>query len=400
MARAVSDWITGYLKFTDNSEPPRSYHTWVAISLIAGSLQRKVWLKWGFETIYPNQYVVLVGPSGRTRKGTAVGIGKDMLADISGVTITSEAITREALIKLMRDSVLQFTPTGTSKILWHCSVTTFSEELTVFLGQNDIRFLSNLTDWYDCKDRWAYETVGRGRDFINGVCLNLLGATAPDLWQAMLPVEAMGGGLTSRMVIVVEESKRKTVVKHQLTAEEERLREALLNDLGAINALAGDFRFAPDGERAYTQWYEKYDRELGKGNYPVDDPRFIYYAERRPTHIRKLMQVMSASRGDTGVMTLSDFDRSNKILTAAELKMHRAFGGFGTAKGSVQAEKVLDFVYAMGATSRSEILSRFYRDVGPQEFKLVDELMVQMGVVDVTLTKTGDKLYTWREKKR
>jgi len=400
MSREVSDWITGYLKYTENSEPARSYHTWVGLSLIAGALQRKVLLRWGFETLYPNFYIVLVGPSGRTRKGTALGIGKEMLADVAGVTVASEATTREALIKLMKDSALSFQLPGTSRILWHCSVTAFSEELSVFLGQNDLKFLSNLTDWYDCKDRWAYDTIGRGRDFINGVCFNLLGATAPDWWQSTLPNEAIGGGFTSRIIFIVEDSKRKTISKYTQTPQEARLREALMNDLGRINTLAGEFKFSADGEHAYIQWYEKYDKGLSNGEFPVDDPRFTYYAERRATHIRKLMMILSASRGDTLVMTAQDFTRADQLLKAAELKMHRTFGGLGRAKGSVDADRVLDFVASITATTRSEILSRFYRDVGPQEFKIIDELMVQMGVVDVKMLKSGDKLYTWKGGKR
>jgi len=400
MSREVSDWISGYLKYTENSEPARSYHTWVGLSLIAGALQRKVFLKWGFETIYPNFYIVLVGPSGRTRKGTALGIGKEMLSNVAGVTVASEATTREALIRLMKGAALSFQLPGTSRILWHCSTTAFSEELSVFLGQNDLKFLSNLTDWYDCKDRWAYDTIGRGRDFINGVCFNLLGATAPDWWQSTLPNEAIGGGFTSRIIFIVEDTKGKTISKYTQTAAEAKLGEVLMNDLGRINTLAGEFTFDAGGERSYVQWYEKYDKQLSRGEFPVEDPRFTYYAERRATHIRKLMMVLSASRGDTLKMSAQDFDRADKLLKAAELKMHRTFGGMGRAKGSVDAERVLDFVEALGSTTRSEILSRFYRDVGPQEFKIIDELMVQMGVVDTKLLKSGDKVYTWKGKAR
>jgi len=99
-------------------------------------------------------------------------------------------------------------------------------------------------------------------------------------------------------------------------------------------------------------------------------------------------------------MTAQDFTRADQLLKAAELKMHRTFGGLGRAKGSVDADRVLDFVASITATTRSEILSRFYRDVGPQEFKIIDELMVQMGVVDVKMLKSGDKLYTWKGGKR
>ncbi|MFI5422740.1 MAG: hypothetical protein ACHQWH_02215, partial [Nitrososphaerales archaeon] len=62
------------------------------MSVIAGALQRRVYLKWGLgQIIYPNLYVVLIGPSGRTRKGVALGIAKDILRQISGISIAPES---------------------------------------------------------------------------------------------------------------------------------------------------------------------------------------------------------------------------------------------------------------------------------------------------------------------
>src|SRR3990172_8667103 len=336
--REAGDWLSSYLEYTDNTEPPASYHLWTGISVISGVLQRKVWMEGGHELIYPNMYVVLIGPSGRCRKGTAMNIGKGLLKTIKEVTLTSESITREALIRVMKNaSSTMIDPSNPSITKLHCSVTVLSEELSVFLGQNDLKFLSNLTDWYDCKDRWAYDTIGRGRDFINGVCFNFCAATAPDWLQSILPQEAIGGGYTSRNIYICEEVKGQTSPKHTLSATQVRLREMLVNDLGRINTLAGEYKFTPDGEKAYVDWYTIYDKALARGEYPVEDPRFAYYAERRATHIRKLMMILSAARGDTMKMTSQDFDRANKLLKAAELKMHRTFGGLGRAQGAIDA---------------------------------------------------------------
>src|SRR3990167_8712480 len=211
--RELDDFITGYLKYTESSEPPLSYHTGISIGMIAGALHRKARLDWGFERIYPNMYIVLVGPSGRSRKGIALGIGKSILSEIGGITMTSENATREALIRAMKGAVTNFQMPNTGQILFHCSITCFSEELSVFLGQNDIKFLASLTDWYDSKDNWTYETKGTGKDHLQGLCFNLLGATAPDWLQSRLPQEAVGGGFTSRVIFVVEDKKGKTVPK-------------------------------------------------------------------------------------------------------------------------------------------------------------------------------------------
>jgi hypothetical protein len=400
MAREVSDWLDGYLKYTEGSEPPRSYHCWVGLSLIAGALQRRVYLEWGFETIYPNLYIVLVGASGKTRKGVALGIGKDLLSDVAGVTVVAESTTRQALIRKMKDASATYTVPMSGKIAYHCSVTVVSEELSVFLGQKDIAFLANLTDWYDSKDRWTYETVGRGTDFIQGVCCNFIGGTAPDWLQSMLPQEAIGGGFTARILFIVEDAKGKTVSKHVLSPEDIRLRQALVNDLQRINNLAGPFRFTKDGERVYTGWYEKYSKELEGGKYPVADPKFSAYCERRQTHLRKVAMLVSASHSDTLSISAADVERALDIITKAELKMHKTFGGLGKSKIATETYAILEYIQKLKLVSKADLLAKFHADLTIQDFKMVEDLMEQMKVVEITILKGGDKVYKWKGYKK
>ena len=103
MSRIVEDWITGYQQFTENSESPDLYKEWVAVSVIASCLQRKVFLTWDTLT-YCNMFIVLVGPSGRSRKGTAMIPGLEMLQELGTINLAAESITREALNKKMSES--------------------------------------------------------------------------------------------------------------------------------------------------------------------------------------------------------------------------------------------------------------------------------------------------------
>lgn len=391
MSRVLEDWLSAYLEYTDDTEPPRSYHTWVAISCIAGTLQRRVWLEWGFERIHPNMYVVLVGPSGRTRKGTALALGKDFLKEV-GVPTTAEAVTRESLVRRMFDKTVSFlTPEG--RAVYHCSMTCFSEELSVFLGQNDIKFLSNLTDWYDSHDEWTYETKNSGTDHLQGLCFNLLGATAPEWFQSILPQEAIGGGFTSRIVFVVEERKGKTVPKPGLSPQQGRLKKGLVADLQRIFTLSGPFSFHPEADRLYTDWYSTQDERLDSGVLPVDDPRFSGYAERRATHLRKLMMVLAVSRGDTLLIQPRDFERAVSILTDVEKNMHKTFGGMGKAPTSEATEKVMGYMRISKVTTRSMMLRKLYRDVDSPTLDVVEDTLSKMQFMTVAMQANGDKIY-------
>ncbi len=398
MARELRDWLDKYLEYTENSESPVSYHTWCGLSVIAGALQRKVYLKWGLgRIIYPNLYVVLVGPSGRTRKGVAIGIAKDFLKKVPGITVTPESSSgRQAMIMAMKRALVNFQDPSDGKIKFHCSVTAFSEELSVFLGQGDIAYLSNLTDWYDSKDDWEYETIGRGKDTLQGLCLNLMGGTAPDWIQSMIPQEALGGGFTSRIIFIVEEVKRKIIPKYIPTKEEEEQQEILQRDLERISQLAGEMTFDDEAEKLYINWYIEQDTQLSAGKPPISDPRFAGYCERRATHLQKLMLLTSASRGDDLKIRAEDFNRALKLLHSAETHMHKTFGGLGKSRMSDESDIVINYIKKVGVTTRKLLLQKFYRDIDPITLSNIEALMQQMGVVKIRLIpEQADKQYTW-----
>jgi hypothetical protein len=398
VARELSGWLENYLQYTENSESPLSYHTWCGLSVIAGALQRKVYLRWGLgRVVYPNLYIVLIGPSGRTRKGVAIGIAKEFLKQIPTVIVTPESSSgRQAMILAMKRASTNFQDPIDGKIKFHCSVTAFSEELSVFLGQGDIAYLSNLTDWYDSKDDWEYETVGRGKDSLVGLCLNLCGGTAPDWIQSMIPHEALGGGFTSRIIFIVEEVKRKIVPEFNMTPEEKSLGELLLRDLERISQLAGEITFDGDARDLYIKWYIEQDTALTAGKPAIADNRFSGYCERRATHLQKLMILCSASRGDDLIITADDFHSAMKLLQDAEINMPKTFGGLGKARSSEESNIVINYVKALGITTRRVVLQKFFRDIDAQTLSNIEVLMQQMGVVKVTLKpELADKVYTW-----
>ncbi|KKK81045.1 hypothetical protein LCGC14_2817420, partial [marine sediment metagenome] len=274
-------------------------------------------------------YVVLIGPSGQTRKGEALNIGREFI-DTLGIPTISQSIIREALVRALADNLSSFPDPDTGLMEWHCSATCISDELSVFLGQKHIKFLADLTDWYDSRDVWTYETKHQGTDRLMGVCLNLLGATAPDWLPSILPQEAVGGGWTSRTIFVVEEYKGKVVADPNIIGIDEKLKENLAADLEQIHLLTGQIVFSDKALACYIEWYKRQEAGIKKGIFPVPDPRFAGYTARRATHIKKVCMTVSASRGDDMIITISDFNRSLKILEMTEAKQSFTFDGLDT----------------------------------------------------------------------
>ena len=375
--RENADWIESYLEYTDNSEPPETFRRWTAISVIASALQRKCRLAWGTLTFFPNMYIVLVAPSGRARKGTAMSPGLDFLENL-GVSLAAEATTREALIRALKDTDAMH-QTSDGRIEYHSSLTIYSPELAVFLGYKNEQLLSDLTDWYDCRRRWTYRTKTQGTDEIQRVWVNLFGATTPSLLQTTLPMNAIGGGLTSRMIFVYERDKGKTVTTPFLTRRQMELKESLGRDLERIHLIHGTFKPTSAFVERWAEWYTLEDK-----NPPFDDERLAGYCERRPNHVMKLSMILSASRRDDLIVDLEDLEKAIATLAEVEKKMPNALGGVGRSLIADLVTRILEFIGRKEAVSLKEIHTVFYYDAAPRE---IIESMKQLALMKCI---TGD----------
>jgi hypothetical protein len=224
----------------------------------------------------------------------------------------------------------------------------------------------------------------------------MIGGTAPEWIQSMLPREAIGGGYTARVIFIVEEWKKKISPDHTLTQRELDLRMALERDLNRINLLAGEYTFESCAKQMYIDWYISEDKRMRDGYTPVTDNRFSAYCERRTTHIRKIMMLLSASRGDSLTIECQDFERALSLLLDAEGKMHKTFGGLGQAKHSDATERILEYIKLMKIVPRKILLAKFYRDVDSDALHKIEQTLVEMGVIKVQLLpKEGDRVYHW-----
>ncbi len=376
MARKLSNWLESYLKYTLNSEPPDLYRLWVGISVIASVLQRKVYLQWEKKT-FPNMYIVLVGPSGKCRKGTAMYPGQALLRGI-GVNMSADSITREALIQDIKGAEETDINVKDNIINIHSSLTIFSKELTVFLGYNNAPLMSALTDWYDCDDRWIYRTKHMGTDEIINVWVNLIGATTPELIQTALPQDAIGGGLSSRIIFVYEEDKGKIVPAPFLTPFDKRLKKSLVEDLGKLQMMSGEFKITEEFMNYWIDWYTSQTK-----NPPIMDSKFSGYLQRRPHHVLKLSMILSAAEDDSLLVDTKHMKEAIAILEQTEIKMPYTFSGMGQSDLSEVTDRIIRTLAIRGKISQSELLRIYYLDADKQTLSRIVDTLVSMDVVKI-----------------
>ena len=130
----MSSFLSDYRDFCAGLEVPPSYNTFCSLVGLASLIGRRVWfMKGDYIRVYPNLYVVLVGPPG-LGKNTAMENTEDLL-HLFKVPVSAEAVTREKLILDIQaqEQVLDFLPAD-DKYRLASPYTVFATELGEFLG--------------------------------------------------------------------------------------------------------------------------------------------------------------------------------------------------------------------------------------------------------------------------
>lgn len=344
------------MEYTENTEPPTIFRKWVALSTIASVLQRKCSLPFGHEEVYPNMYVVLIGPSG-SRKSTAMRPGRQLLQNI-GVNLAAESTTREALIKRLSEAGSTTGDMDSLRVGLHSSMTVHSSEFAVFIGHNKPELIAALTNWYDSEGKWTYETKHGGEEEILNVWVNLIGATTPELLRHILPMEAITGGLTSRIIFIYHGSRVKPIAVPTKSERAEELEPKLAADLRAIYLLQGNFKMT---EEALDYWQEFVVEDYE--NPPFSDYRFEAYMQRRRWHTLKLAMIINASRTDRMTLAKADLQKAVRWLKEAERNMPNVFTGIGYSDTAGLTRRVLEYVRMRKEVWWNELQDQFLDDM-------------------------------------
>jgi len=385
----MGNFIKDYLTYTENLESPDSFHIWCCISLISTALRRQAWVDMGYFKIFPNMYVVIVSDPGVCRKSAAINAAVALFEDLGDIRMSADATTREALIRALKQCEAT-TQMDEGEVYIHSSLTIVSKELSVFLGTGNNDLLALLTDLYDCPPKWEYRTKNSGIDTIENVWLSLLGASTPEWLSSSIPISAIGGGFTSRVIFVVESESRKKEPFPELTPAGRAAKERLKTALEEITKMKGAFEITKGGKEVFEEWYRGYSHR------DMPDKRFWGYAERKHIHILKLAMVLSVSRAGGMKITADDVVLAKDMLDAIEPGMIEAFGAAGRSTESFDIGVVRDIIKSYGKISKKELLGFIWRDVSPRVFDLIISFLLDGGIVERTF-EGGEIYYEWKE---
>ena len=386
MTRRCEDWLWSLMDYVEETETPRHFWLWGGISTLASTLQRKVWLPFGRKKLYPNMYVMVVAPPGECRKASPLEFSEDILREIDiprfADSPTKRALTK-ALDKVRANQMFRPPPVDgkPSPPIMHSSMTIISKEFGTFVAVDPKAMIDALTDLWDAHDEWRYETSGEGTDTLRNLCLNAFLATTPGWIAENLPERAIGGGFTTRLIIVTGKEKYKWLSFPPVP--DAQLFARLKHDLQNIKAnTIGEFQWEPDAYEYYDNWYLTLEQQTAR----LRDRRLRGNLSRIHVQALKTAMCIRVSYSDELIITLGDMEKAIKLNEQALKSAGEAFEGLGRSKTSVDVEKIIQQLRIHGEIMFSDLLAINFRDTNKQELMVVLETIEGMGTISINKT--------------
>ena len=368
------------MAYTAELESPDEYHVWTALSTIAGAIRRKSFFDMGYFLLYPNLYVVLVGPPGRCKKSTAMRVGRGFLSKTPGINFSTDSTSRERLI-------LDLTQAHADG---HSSMTAYSTEFASLLTTSGMDMVVFLTDIYDSPEEWSHKTKMGGTNKIRAPYLNIEGATTPDWIARSLPLDTVGIGLTSRIVFIYQDTPRIRDPFPMLSKDQVDLGELLAKDLHTISLISGRYTLDKEAEDFYRKWYVDMHQ---KGVKSTPDTRLSGYFERKPMHLLKVAMLVSASRKDDTVLTMKDIETALNLLEQAEPAMAKTFSAVGKNPLTLDLQQVQEVVSMTPGIKYGKLMDMFKHSIRKEELDEVINMLQTIGHIKVAQGEKGPQYY-------
>lgn len=398
-----NDFLRLYLETVEDTESPRLFHIWAVLSSIGACLGRRAFFPFIPSNLFANEYIILVGPPG-VRKSTAISIAHRFVRNATSIRFAPKdtAGQRQGLIAAIigakedtQDDVVQvnghkMTPEFLSSLEMKV-VNKYDEhvlyasasELSTFIGKNNSEMLTFLQEMYDGED-YAYQ-LAKTKETLHHPLLSILGATNPTAIADSMPVAAVGQGFMSRVILVYSDKKYKMVPRpRQFDAALCREVERRFSYI-AYN-LSGEFS---EDRSAGVLLDELY-------HYQVDltDNRFIYYQERRHTHLIKIAMVLAAGCLRQEIRR-EDIEQAHAILVATERNMPDALGEYGLSPMAMAKQRLVEFVrQAKKAIDPKILYLVMQRDMTLANFKAALADLVNAGKLIEVKTSDGPAFAT------
>ena len=390
MPRNFTNWLSAYTDFTADSESPDDFHFWTGVATVAGALRRRVWIDMRKFQWTPNFYIILVGPPGVAAKSTSINSGMRLLRQVPGVHFGPPSITWQKLAESLAAAVdhMRLTlPSGEEMFIPMSCLTVAISELGTFFKMEDQTMMDVLIDLWDGQQiPWAHATRTSGTTDIKNPWLNIIGCTTPSWLKENFPTHMINGGLTSRVIFIYGDRKRKLVAypdEFLPDAAYAELESKLVADLNEIALMQGAIQLTPAARVWGHDWYARHWNGP-RPNHMTSD-RYGGYLSRKQTHIHKLAIVLSAATSNALSVTDRHLEEARILLETSEPHMLKVFESIGIVEEARRVTEIEKFVAAHGWLSADQLWRFVMNIMNQKDFEESLKSAVRGGVLTVEM---------------
>lgn len=364
-----NDWVRRYLYATDFTTAPRIFRKWTALSILSTSLQRKIYCQLHGRPLYPNLYVILVGPPG-VGKGRAITEARERLSKLNNLRVSPAMLSPQKFFHNIGES------TKADGLDLVASYAVLIDELSTFIPATfkDPTLINLLTDFFDCPKIRSYETLSRAAAQAENIYLTMLCGTTPKSLSEIFGKSTSGLGFVSRTNFIYSEQSSRLDI---FSADKNHDWKLLDGSLSSIASLRGEISFVPLAGQAVQDW-------LDSGMEPrITEPRLEEYNARRAMHFIKLCMLYAVARKSLEV-DLSDVEEAKETLLEAEKDMLNAFSYMGAnpvleAINHTAAWLQSEFTARQSPIPEAAIKRRLLQEIAPQYIKSTLQELIEAG---------------------
>jgi len=221
-AMSAGCWVDKYAEFALKASPmtPPLFHRSYALAALSTAVARRVYIKAGDDTIFPNLYMLLVAPSTLYAKTTGLNVTLKLL-EMAGLNnfLLPTGVTPQSLISELthkepptfenwhkddKDDWRKERPFAAQRAWWMDEAASL---LDLFKQKNTADLLGLILKLYGTPAKLTASTMGRGRETVRFPYLSICGPTTPAAMRTHLNnSELWGDGLFARFLFVTPDA--------------------------------------------------------------------------------------------------------------------------------------------------------------------------------------------------
>lgn len=361
------DLLGLFMDYTDGVPTPDQFRRWSGISLIAGALERRVWIGTGRGVSYASLYVLLVAMPGVGKK--VIEVVEELWQSLNEPGTSRQAlrlaphnVTKASFIDaLVKAKQVRVPPIG--QAMTYHALNIASEEFSVLMPNYDNEFINTFNKlWNNPANYFETRRTGTAKEVaVDAPMINLLAGYQPALMATTFPEEAWTSGWSRRLIMVYAgEPVFKDLFYTPPQLDQQRLE--ILRRLGQITQLFGEFKFNQEGYDYIKKW-DFVGKGLGGPPIPTHTKLAQTYCRSRTELVVRLCLTSAVSRGaglngTAKTVTLADVKRSIYWLTEAERDMPDIFQAMTGRSDSQILDELHYYAVAQFGRRKNEPLPR------------------------------------------